>query len=220
MTGKLIDDLRASKPEFAEAEAAVDLVRRAGDLLEQMRERAGLTQEQLAKKLGMTPGRISQLESGTLRDAPSLKNLARFAAACGETIDIGAPGALAQRAEASQDQFGAILEQVAQLRQEIAMLREDMSAMRPAAMPEETYPWATKGIMPIEPLSPPPPTMHGFLLGNFSDVTLQSCAAATRSVLAAAGYPGADVRAVEPKRGDAMKLMVTVKEPTIKGSGI
>lgn len=127
--GKLMNDLRADKPEFAEAEAVVDLVRKAGDMLEQMRERKQLTQEQLAKKLDMTPGRISQLESGTLRDAPSLKNLARFAAACGETIDVMASGARVQAGDAAQDEAEATRKEVERLREEIVVLRkQDQSA--------------------------------------------------------------------------------------------
>lgn len=77
-----------SDPNFAQATAVVDLIRQAGDLLTQMRTQAGLTQAELAERLGISIGRVSQLESGTLRNAPSLKTMAQFATACGTRIDI------------------------------------------------------------------------------------------------------------------------------------
>ncbi|MGF1641699.1 MAG: helix-turn-helix domain-containing protein [Rhodospirillales bacterium] len=95
MTKPSIDDLIADLRRddgYDEAFEVVRLVRAAGDLLARMRERRGLTQTELAVKLGVTPGRIWQLESGTLRNAPNLKTIARWARACGEAVDIAASG--------------------------------------------------------------------------------------------------------------------------------
>jgi transcriptional regulator with XRE-family HTH domain len=84
---KLIAEI-ADDREFAQAAAVVDLVREVGDMLQRMRTRAGLTQVQLAERLDISAGRVSQLESGMLRHAPSLKTIAQFATACGETVEM------------------------------------------------------------------------------------------------------------------------------------
>jgi transcriptional regulator with XRE-family HTH domain len=85
----VINDLRQKNPDFDLATAEIELVRKVGDTLQKMREEAGLTQEALAKRLGISASRVSQLESGTLRDAPNLKTLARFAHECGQKIEFG-----------------------------------------------------------------------------------------------------------------------------------
>lgn len=95
---RLIADLRRD-PEYDKAVAVVALVREAGDLLQQMRERAGLRQTDLAKCLEITPGRVSQLESGTLRHAPSLRTLALWAHACGAELTLRAQMPTDERAE-------------------------------------------------------------------------------------------------------------------------
>lgn len=94
--GRLMNDLRGDS-ECEEAFAIVEVVRATGDMLERMRERAGLSQTQLAEKLGLTPGRVWQLESGTMRNAPSLKTMVRWARACGETVAITASGECGNR---------------------------------------------------------------------------------------------------------------------------
>lgn len=94
---QLIGELPPDKG-YDEAFAIVEFVRAAGDMLAQMRERAGLSQTALAQRLGMTPGRVWQLESGTLRNAPSLKSIARWARACGESLEITASGQRSARA--------------------------------------------------------------------------------------------------------------------------
>ncbi len=95
----LLGELQKSDPKFDEAQSVINLVRNAGDMLERMRERNKWSQTQLAERLGITTGRVSQLESGTLRNAPSLKMLARFAHACGETVTLGASTEVAAQAE-------------------------------------------------------------------------------------------------------------------------
>jgi transcriptional regulator with XRE-family HTH domain len=117
--GKVIDDLRKESPDFDSATAEIELVRGVGDTLQQMREQAGLTQEALATRLGISASRVSQLESGTLRDAPSLKMLARFAYECGQKIELGYGAALPGRAEVA-GLFGVITKGFAQISQQIA----------------------------------------------------------------------------------------------------
>ncbi|MBS0533205.1 MAG: helix-turn-helix transcriptional regulator [Proteobacteria bacterium] len=85
---KLLHELRSGDRRFDEAQAVVEFVRSAARVLADMRERAGWTQAQLADYLGVTVGRVSQLESGALRHAPSLKMMARIAFACRELIDV------------------------------------------------------------------------------------------------------------------------------------
>jgi transcriptional regulator with XRE-family HTH domain len=95
-----LNERLSTDEDLGESFAIVDLVRQAGDVLTGMRERAGLTQTELADKLGITPGRVWQLESGTLRHAPSLKSIARWAQACGESVQLQTSGA--PREEAPQ----------------------------------------------------------------------------------------------------------------------
>jgi len=95
----LLGQLRSEDPRFDEAQAVVDLVRSAAELLVGMRERAGWTQAQLADYLGVTVGRVSQLESGALRHAPSLKMMARIAHACGEAVALTSAGTRAESEE-------------------------------------------------------------------------------------------------------------------------
>ena len=58
------------------------------ELLYEMRERAGLTKSALAERMGLRPSAISRLESNPL--GASMKTLAKYAHACGATIDIRA----------------------------------------------------------------------------------------------------------------------------------
>jgi DNA-binding XRE family transcriptional regulator len=87
----LIEDLRRDK-EYDESFAIVELVRATGDMLTRMRQRAKMSQTEMAEALGITPGRVWQLESGTLRNAPSLKSIARWAKACGEVVELAPSG--------------------------------------------------------------------------------------------------------------------------------
>lgn len=116
---KVIDDLRQKSPDFDAATAEIELVRKVGDTLQQMREEARLTQEELAKRLGISASRVSQLESGTLRDAPNLKTLARFAYECGQKIEFGYGAAQPGRAELG-GLLGILTKGFAQISQQIA----------------------------------------------------------------------------------------------------
>jgi ribosome-binding protein aMBF1 (putative translation factor) len=53
------------------------------------RQRTHLTQVQLAEKVGTTQSVIARLESGTDQRNPSLPFLARIAAACNGSLEIG-----------------------------------------------------------------------------------------------------------------------------------
>jgi transcriptional regulator with XRE-family HTH domain len=118
---------------LGESFAIVDLVRQAGDMLARMRERAGLSQTELAERLGMTPGRVWQLESGTLRHAPSLKNVARWARVCGESVHLQASGESQDQAVSSDpgDVVQAEIDQVAE-----SLRARIVRAVQGAAAPE------------------------------------------------------------------------------------
>lgn len=86
---KLLDGLQADNPDaYAEAAATVALVEQAAKALRAMRKKKGLSRDDMATALGISPGRISQLESGALRHAPSLKVMARWARACDEQVVV------------------------------------------------------------------------------------------------------------------------------------
>lgn len=120
----LLHNLRKEDSRFDEAQAVVDLVSESGDMLRRIRERANLSQAEMADRLGISVGRISQLESGTLRHAPSLKMLARYAHACGETVGLAASGERAAEARADTE-VG-----IAEVAHELAVLRQEMRALR------------------------------------------------------------------------------------------
>lgn len=69
---------------YEEADKELEMV----EMLYEMRERAGLTKSALAERMGLRPSAISRLESNPL--GASMKTLAKYAHACGATIDIRA----------------------------------------------------------------------------------------------------------------------------------
>ena len=54
-----------------------------------VRQKAGLTQAELAQKIDTTQSVIARLESGSDARSPSLPLLARIAAACNGSLEIG-----------------------------------------------------------------------------------------------------------------------------------
>ena len=150
-TKSLIQNLRRTRPEFDEAHAVVELVRNTGDMLQRMRERKGLSQIEVAAKLGVTPGRVSQLESGTIRNAPSLKTLAQFAKACDDTIDVRLTSDSASQSKSEDiplQTLQKVLEELAALRQEVSGLREAVG------FAETNNPFADTLIVEPEPFIP------------------------------------------------------------------
>jgi transcriptional regulator with XRE-family HTH domain len=142
-TNSIIEELRESRPEYDEAHAIVELVRSVGDTLERMRKRKGLSQAEMATLLGVTPGRVSQLESGTVRNAPSLSVLAQYARHCGEQIVI-APASEREMPAGRPCNISAatsakIEENIVSLREEIRSLRMSMPREAMAVQKEE---WA------------------------------------------------------------------------------
>lgn len=123
---KLIEEAKKVHPNFAEAEAVVKLSHRTGDALEAMRERAGLSQAELGKKLGISAARVSQLETGLLRHAISLKMLARFAYACGESVELVVSGE--PKTAGDDPRWMLVSDALAGLRAEVAGLRTDMAS--------------------------------------------------------------------------------------------
>lgn len=89
--GKL-ESLAREHGGFAADVAAAEFVRTAARALKAMRERAGLTQSRLGEMIGLTQGRVSQLESGLMDDAPNLETIALYADACGESVRLEASG--------------------------------------------------------------------------------------------------------------------------------
>src|SRR5579864_1042978 len=126
-TNSLIEELRESRPEYDEAHAIVELVRSVGDTLERMRKRKGLSQAEMAKLLEVTPGRISQLESGTVRNAPNLSVLAQYARHCGEQIVI-APASEREMPASGPCNISAVT--LATLEMSIVSLREEIRRLR------------------------------------------------------------------------------------------
>jgi transcriptional regulator with XRE-family HTH domain len=118
----LIDQLRTENPQYKDAESIVDAVHQVGALLGRMRTRKGWKQGELGKRLGISAARVSQLEGGALRDAPSLAMLMRFAQACGETIKVVASGEQAQPEQSQTTTSADIVSGLAELRGQIADL--------------------------------------------------------------------------------------------------
>jgi transcriptional regulator with XRE-family HTH domain len=85
----------------------------AGELVRELRERHGLSQAALAYRSGTTQQAVSRIEQGVV--SPTVKMLARLAAACGEELVLdtrprGVPFEDAQLAEQARLSIGDRLE--------------------------------------------------------------------------------------------------------------
>ena len=162
----LLQNLRKEDPRFDEAQAVVDLVDESGKMLQQMRERANLSQAEMAGRLGISVGRVSQLESGALRHAPSLKTLARYAHACGETVTLAASGEQAIKASrevSPQPDVAALGLEMAALRDVIQALRAEIHGSEQPSR-EFASGAADRGADPVVPVgSPRLPTLSELL---------------------------------------------------------
>lgn len=92
----VLTDLLSDSDEGRAALTYVELVKQAGALMKAMREAAHLSVGEMASRLGLSTGRISQLESGQLRHAPNLRNLAHYAIQCGVDLQICAKSELGE----------------------------------------------------------------------------------------------------------------------------
>jgi DNA-binding XRE family transcriptional regulator len=75
---------RGVKAEYERLAPAFELRRR----LIEIRLKAGLTQEQMAQALNTSKGNISRLENVNSSISPTIRTIARYAAAAGYTLDI------------------------------------------------------------------------------------------------------------------------------------
>lgn len=233
-TKSLIQDLRRTRPEFDEAHAVVDLIRNTGDMLQRMRERKGLSQIDVAAKLGVTPGRVSQLESGTVRNAPSLKTLAQFARACDDTIDVRLTSDSASQSKSEDiplQTLQKILEEMATLRKEVSGLREavrsaDLVNVKPDfSMPDRSSRGNIKNPEPRITLHKGigaigSPAYRGAKSAYITDQTLHGVEIVTQSVLKAAGSDYVKVNAQKRGADNHIELILTFAQPNtpLKGS--
>jgi Helix-turn-helix len=75
--------------EFTDFEE-VGRIQRAGLLLMQMRERAGLSIEDLAVRLNEDPEEVSRIERGQSLESPAMSRMLRIAEICNQEIHIEA----------------------------------------------------------------------------------------------------------------------------------
>jgi transcriptional regulator with XRE-family HTH domain len=191
---KFVDEMRSTKPAFKDAQAIVGAVHNLGNALRRMRERSGLTQAEIGEHLGISAARVSQLESGTLRDAPSLKTLMRFAQVCGETIEIvpsGERAVAAMPATESHREERTLAEGLAAYRDEIAKLRDDLlrawferESVVPSGHGQIEIDW--KGLVPVAG------QQHAAgMMRTFPNQTFESFNLATDTIATAIGAVGA-----------------------------
>jgi transcriptional regulator with XRE-family HTH domain len=101
MPGIDLDLLAREYPNVAVAQRQVELINQVASVLRAMRKYARLTQADLAVALDVKQPRIAQIESGRPADAPSLHQIAAFAARCGFDINFEShPATAAQPASA------------------------------------------------------------------------------------------------------------------------
>ncbi len=75
----LAEKFGTTKEQLEEAQAVLQLVQSAAKRIKTMREHKGMSRAALGELLGVTEQRVAQLESGTLRNAASLKTIAKAA---------------------------------------------------------------------------------------------------------------------------------------------
>ena len=170
-TTALIDKLR-QQPAYDDAHAEVELVRNVGDGLERMRERAGLSQSAMATLLDVTPGRVSQLESGTVRNAPNLKTIAQYARICGQEVGLifgaeqsetaAAADAAALKAATTLNAAAltSLQQTVEALRAEIRELTAKMAERDEPVVPVYGTPYRRQFYPPGEPYQQPKWRLH------------------------------------------------------------
>ncbi len=73
---ELAEVLGSTKDELAEAQAVLDAVKLFSYRIKEMRASRGITRAELGRLIGVSEQRVAQLESGTLRNAPNIKNFA------------------------------------------------------------------------------------------------------------------------------------------------
>lgn len=76
---ELAEVLNADATDVLRNETILDAVEHASLAIKEAREERGWDRKRLASVLQVTEARVCQLESGTLRNAPSLKTLATIA---------------------------------------------------------------------------------------------------------------------------------------------
>ncbi|EAA0559105.1 helix-turn-helix transcriptional regulator [Salmonella enterica] len=87
--GVTFDEVRAKALNTPEAQAAYEEAKREAmlfDLLQEMKNQAGINSKQLAERMGVTPPAVTRLEKNPTK--ASIATLDRYAAACGSHLKI------------------------------------------------------------------------------------------------------------------------------------
>ncbi|EJQ8295294.1 helix-turn-helix transcriptional regulator [Salmonella enterica] len=87
--GVTFDEVRAKALNTPESQAAYEEAKREAmlfDLLQEMKNQAGINSKQLAERMGVTPPAVTRLEKNPTK--ASIATLDRYAAACGSHLKI------------------------------------------------------------------------------------------------------------------------------------
>ena len=87
-----LEDIISATPESVRAFRDQSVILRAGALIRQMREAAGITQREMARRVRTSQPHLSDLERGTGTQGPTVLMLQRIAEACGTTLSFEVSG--------------------------------------------------------------------------------------------------------------------------------
>ena len=114
-------------PQMRIAVQTVEAINRAAELVRTLRRSKNLTQKELGTMLGVSQARISQIESGSVENSPSIEVLSDIAGRCGERLYV----TLASEIYDLQASLKEARSETKALRREIESLRAPHSAERP-----------------------------------------------------------------------------------------
>lgn len=123
-------------PRMRRAVQAVEAVDQASELVRRIRKSKGLTQAQLGKKLGVSQARISQIESGSLENSPSIETLSEIAGHCDQRLHVTVADEVKELREAlseAKSALEALRSQIAKADQ-VSVLAADTSQERLTAL--------------------------------------------------------------------------------------
>jgi len=101
-----LQEIAGADPDSARAFNEQSVILRAGAVIRNMRETAGLSQRELARRLQTSQAHLSELERGTGTQGPTVLMLQKIARACGADLRIEASASVGAAGRAAAGSGG------------------------------------------------------------------------------------------------------------------